>query len=60
MSEKTDQFREFKEWLERGMDEHKDAIEREPTVARPLHQAAEEARRRFKCVTEASPRNRVE
>lgn len=52
MNENTENLSDLKEALEAIEKEHPEALALEPTIARPLHQAADEARRRFRHVTE--------
>lgn len=53
MNENTERLQMLKTDLERLERDHSETLGREGTIARPLHQAADEARRRFKLVTEA-------
>lgn len=52
MNENVERLRELKADLERLEREHSEALGIEPTIGRPLHQAADEARRKFKTVSE--------
>ena len=53
MNDNIEQLRELKEHLEHGEREFSAILAKEPLIARPLHQAADEARRIYKSVTEA-------
>lgn len=53
MNENAEKLQELKLDLERLARDNQEALTLEPTIARPLYQALDEARRRFLNVTEA-------
>lgn len=52
MNENVEKLGDLKNDLERLEREHSDILGKESTIGHPLHQAADEARRRYKHVTE--------
>lgn len=52
MNENLERLKDFKEWIERGEREHKEILETEGEIGRPLHQASEAAKRKYRQVSE--------
>ncbi len=53
MNDKAEKLKELVDGLNAFEKEFREALDLEPVVARPLHEAACEARRRYKTITEA-------
>lgn len=54
MNDNVERLKMLKTDLERLERDHREILDREGTIARPVHQAADEARRRYKHVTEGN------